>query len=197
VLNAGAGLHVQEDYVKWKGALFFRFVSTLVDADPDIQRFGMCTTRSLREEDSISRVIILLFRTLCAANYCLVNVLAVKHQTIFFSNFTEAIFHFNGYMDHKGMYMPISRQHHAGVMSNPAFPVSTAYNRFHQSERELALFSLQGPENKEYGFAHSGFLVAHTTISIVYLVALCEQLPKVTLCRAGSECGCTRRCSNT
>jgi hypothetical protein len=35
---------VQEDYVKWKGALFFRFVSTLVDADPDIQRFGAYNT---------------------------------------------------------------------------------------------------------------------------------------------------------
>lgn len=38
-----------------------------------------------------------------AANYCLVNMLAVKHQTIFFANFTESIFHFNGYMDHKRM----------------------------------------------------------------------------------------------
>ena len=28
----------QEDFVKWKGSLFFRFVSTLVDPHPDIAR---------------------------------------------------------------------------------------------------------------------------------------------------------------
>ena len=31
---------LQEEYVKWKGSLFFRFVSTLVDED--LKRFGMC-----------------------------------------------------------------------------------------------------------------------------------------------------------
>lgn len=29
---------LQEEYVKWKGSLFFRFVSTLVDSHPDIAR---------------------------------------------------------------------------------------------------------------------------------------------------------------
>lgn len=29
---------LQEDYIKWKGSLFFRFISTLVD--PDLRTFG-------------------------------------------------------------------------------------------------------------------------------------------------------------
>eukprot|EP00124_Ichthyophonus_hoferi_P001616 Ihof_evm2s89 gene=Ihof_evmTU2s89 len=87
---------LQEDYVKWKGSLFFRFISTLVDEDNDIRRF---------------------------AEFCLVNMLALKHPNIFFNNFVEAVFHFNGYMQHK------------------------IYNRFPQSPRELRLFCLQGPAN--------------------------------------------------
>ena len=31
---------LQEDYVKWKGALFFRFLTALIDTDYDIRRFG-------------------------------------------------------------------------------------------------------------------------------------------------------------
>lgn len=31
----------QEDFVKWKGALFYRFVTTLVDDDPEIRKFGL------------------------------------------------------------------------------------------------------------------------------------------------------------
>ena len=31
---------LQEDYIKWKGGLFFRFAVTLVDEDADLQRYG-------------------------------------------------------------------------------------------------------------------------------------------------------------
>ena len=31
----------QEDFVKWKGALFYRFITTLVDEDLEIRKFGL------------------------------------------------------------------------------------------------------------------------------------------------------------
>ena len=31
---------LQEDYIKWKGTLYFRFVSTLVDDDPELRKYG-------------------------------------------------------------------------------------------------------------------------------------------------------------
>ena len=34
----------QEDYIKWKGGLFYRFAVTLVDEDAELQRYGECTT---------------------------------------------------------------------------------------------------------------------------------------------------------
>ena len=33
-------IFLQEDFLKWKGSLFFRFVTTVVDADPEIKAFG-------------------------------------------------------------------------------------------------------------------------------------------------------------
>ena len=32
----------QEDYLKWKGSLFFRFILTLLDPQPEISSFGNC-----------------------------------------------------------------------------------------------------------------------------------------------------------
>ena len=32
----------QEDYLKWKGSLLFRFISSTVDEDDDIAQFGRC-----------------------------------------------------------------------------------------------------------------------------------------------------------
>lgn len=29
----------QEEFVKWKGSLFFQFVSTLIDSHPDVARY--------------------------------------------------------------------------------------------------------------------------------------------------------------
>ena len=39
----------QEDYIKWKGGLFYRFAVTLVDEDAELQRYGECTTWGGRE----------------------------------------------------------------------------------------------------------------------------------------------------
>uniref|UniRef100_A0A803W220 Condensin-2 complex subunit D3 n=1 Tax=Ficedula albicollis TaxID=59894 RepID=A0A803W220_FICAL len=65
---------LQEEYVKWKGCLFFRFVSVLVDPDPDIARF---------------------------AEYCVVHVLLKRNPAMFSQHFIECIFHFNSYEKHQ------------------------------------------------------------------------------------------------
>ncbi|XP_028931356.1 condensin-2 complex subunit D3 isoform X1 [Ornithorhynchus anatinus] len=65
---------LQEEFVKWKGSLFFRFVSCLVDLDPDIARFG---------------------------EFCLVHLLLKRNPVMFFQHFIECIFHFNSYEKHE------------------------------------------------------------------------------------------------
>uniref|UniRef100_A0A671KDB8 Condensin-2 complex subunit D3 n=1 Tax=Sinocyclocheilus anshuiensis TaxID=1608454 RepID=A0A671KDB8_9TELE len=65
---------LQEEYVKWKGALFFRFAIVLVDPDPAIA-------------------------DLC--EYCLVDLLLKKSPLMFSQHFIECIFHFNSYEKHK------------------------------------------------------------------------------------------------
>ncbi|XP_065110750.1 condensin-2 complex subunit D3 isoform X2 [Paramisgurnus dabryanus] len=65
---------LQEEYVKWKGALFFRFAVVLVDPDPTIA-------------------------DLC--EYCLVDLLLKKSPLMFSQHFIECIFHFNSYEKHK------------------------------------------------------------------------------------------------
>ena len=35
---------LQEDFLKWKGSLFFRFITALVDESKDIKHFGECKT---------------------------------------------------------------------------------------------------------------------------------------------------------
>ncbi|XP_067259126.1 condensin-2 complex subunit D3 [Chanodichthys erythropterus] len=65
---------LQEEYVKWKGALFFRFAVALVDPDPAIAE-------------------------LC--EYCLVDLLLKKSPLMFSQHFIECIFHFNSYEKHK------------------------------------------------------------------------------------------------
>ncbi|KAM7030154.1 condensin-2 complex subunit D3 [Acridotheres tristis] len=64
---------LQEEYVKWKGCLFFRFVSVLVDPEPDIARF---------------------------AEYCVVHVLLKRNPAMFSQHFIECIFYFNSYEKH-------------------------------------------------------------------------------------------------
>ncbi|NWU88406.1 CNDD3 protein, partial [Upupa epops] len=65
---------LQEEFVKWKDCLFFRFVSVLVDPNPDIARFG---------------------------EFCLVHVLLKRNPLMFSQHFIECIFHFNSYEKHE------------------------------------------------------------------------------------------------
>ncbi|KAM4703395.1 condensin-2 complex subunit D3 [Rhinophrynus dorsalis] len=65
---------LQEEFVKWKGSLFFRFVSVLVDPDPDIAKFG---------------------------EFCLVHLLLKRNPVMFSQHFIECIFHFNCYEKHE------------------------------------------------------------------------------------------------
>ncbi|MBZ3872259.1 Condensin-2 complex subunit D3 [Sciurus carolinensis] len=65
---------LQEEFVKWKGSLFFRFVSTLIDSHPDIARFG---------------------------EFCLAHLLLKRNPVMFFQHFIECIFHFNNYEKHE------------------------------------------------------------------------------------------------
>uniref|UniRef100_A0A8C4R3U0 Non-SMC condensin II complex subunit D3 n=1 Tax=Eptatretus burgeri TaxID=7764 RepID=A0A8C4R3U0_EPTBU len=60
----------QEEYLKWKGPLFYRFASVLVDKDPSIQRL---------------------------AEFCLTNVLLKKQPAVIFQHFVECIFYFNNF----------------------------------------------------------------------------------------------------
>ncbi|KAM8926969.1 condensin-2 complex subunit D3 [Pelodytes ibericus] len=65
---------LQEEFVKWKGSLFFRFVSVLVDPDPDIAKFG---------------------------EFCLVHLLLKRNPVMFSQHFIECVFHFNSYQKHE------------------------------------------------------------------------------------------------
>uniref|UniRef100_UPI00358EBBE4 condensin-2 complex subunit D3 isoform X2 n=1 Tax=Myxine glutinosa TaxID=7769 RepID=UPI00358EBBE4 len=60
----------QEEYLKWKGPLFYRFASVLVDKDSSIQRL---------------------------AEFCLTNVLLKKQPAVIFQHFVECIFYFNNF----------------------------------------------------------------------------------------------------
>uniref|UniRef100_A0AAX7VLI2 Condensin complex subunit 1 C-terminal domain-containing protein n=1 Tax=Astatotilapia calliptera TaxID=8154 RepID=A0AAX7VLI2_ASTCA len=65
---------LQEEFVKWKGSLFFDFMVALVDPVPAIV--------SLTE-------------------YCLLHLLLKKNPEMFSQHFIECIFHFNSYTKHK------------------------------------------------------------------------------------------------
>ncbi|KAM4730294.1 condensin-2 complex subunit D3 [Anableps anableps] len=65
---------LQEEFVKWKGSLFFRFMMALVDPVPAIA-------------------------SLC--EYCLLHRLLKKNPEMFSQHFIECIFHFNSYNKHK------------------------------------------------------------------------------------------------
>ncbi|XP_061692445.1 condensin-2 complex subunit D3 isoform X2 [Syngnathoides biaculeatus] len=64
---------LQEEFVKWKGSLFFRFMVGLVDPEPAIA-------------------------SLC--EYCLVHLLLKKNPEMFGQHFIECIYHFNSYSGH-------------------------------------------------------------------------------------------------
>ncbi|XP_069578567.1 condensin-2 complex subunit D3 [Brachyistius frenatus] len=65
---------LQEEFVKWKGSLFFRFMVALVDPVPALA-------------------------SLC--EYCLLHLLLKKNPEMFSQHFIECIFHFNSYSKHK------------------------------------------------------------------------------------------------
>uniref|UniRef100_A0A8B9FSC4 Condensin-2 complex subunit D3 n=1 Tax=Amazona collaria TaxID=241587 RepID=A0A8B9FSC4_9PSIT len=65
---------LQEEFVRWKNCLFFRFVTVLVDPCPDIARFG---------------------------EFCLVHLLLKRNPVMFSQHFIECIFHFNSYEKHE------------------------------------------------------------------------------------------------
>ncbi|XP_076344114.1 condensin-2 complex subunit D3-like [Tachypleus tridentatus] len=64
---------LQEDYIKWRGTVFYRMVMTLVDSNEDIR---------------------------CFAEYCLGHLLLRRHPHIFYQHFVECIFYFNCYLSH-------------------------------------------------------------------------------------------------
>lgn len=103
---------LQEEYVKWKGSLFFRFITVLVDPVQAIS-------------------------SLC--EYCLLHLLLKKNPEMFSQHFIECIFHFNSYTQHK------------------------SYNKFPQSDKEMASFSLKGPQHREKRFRIYRFLLEHFT----------------------------------
>ncbi|KAK5582956.1 hypothetical protein RB653_004546 [Dictyostelium firmibasis] len=123
---------LQEDYVKWRGSLFFRFVEALVDPSPIVKQF---------------------------ANYCLMNVLQIKYGTIqggpggasggnantakdhhgnvFFTHFIETIFVLNNCKAHPN-YNQIS--------ANPTFSLANIRNA---ANVNAVQFSHHGQENFE------------------------------------------------
>ncbi|KAL6061676.1 Condensin-2 complex subunit D3 [Balamuthia mandrillaris] len=65
---------LQEDYVKWKGTLFYRFVVALVDESHSVRQF---------------------------AHFCLHNFSTTKNAgNMFFNHFIDTIFHLNGCKQH-------------------------------------------------------------------------------------------------
>ncbi|KAK6973017.1 Condensin-2 complex subunit D3 [Biomphalaria glabrata] len=64
---------LQEEYVKWKGVLFFYYITTLIDENQEIKDL---------------------------AAFCLEHLLLQKHPNMFFHPFIECIFHFNSYHNH-------------------------------------------------------------------------------------------------
>ncbi|XP_066279789.1 condensin-2 complex subunit D3-L-like isoform X2 [Branchiostoma lanceolatum] len=64
---------LQEDFMKWKGTLFFRFVSVLVDPDDDTRK---------------------------SAEFCLVHLLSERQPGMYFNNFVQCVYHLNSYQHH-------------------------------------------------------------------------------------------------
>ncbi|KAL2078279.1 hypothetical protein ACEWY4_025964 [Coilia grayii] len=103
---------LQEEYLKWKDSLFFRYAAAMADSVGEIAK-------------------------LC--EYCLVDRLLKKNPQMFYQHFIECIVHFNSYDKHR------------------------KYNKFPQTEREKAMFSLRGPANQGKRFKIYKFLLKHFT----------------------------------
>ncbi|XP_063077652.1 condensin-2 complex subunit D3 [Engraulis encrasicolus] len=103
---------LQEEYLKWKDSLFFRYAAAMADSVPEIAK-------------------------LC--EYCLVDRLLKKNPNMFYQHFIECIVHFNSYDKHR------------------------KYNKFPQTDREKALFSLRGLNKQPKRFKVYKFLLKHFT----------------------------------
>ncbi|OXB65770.1 hypothetical protein ASZ78_004446 [Callipepla squamata] len=127
---------LQEEFVKWKDCLFFRFVSVLVDPNPDIaRRVVLRVLKSvifLDEKEFKVNKPISLFKPRFA-EFCLVHLLLKRNPVMFSQHFIECIFHFNSYEKHE------------------------KYNR------AKSLFSLRGKDNKEKRMLIYRFLLDHFT----------------------------------
>ncbi len=60
---------LKEDFLRWKGVLLYRFLSTLLDPNDEIRTF---------------------------AQFCLIHVLMVRFPDMFYNHFLECLFSFNG-----------------------------------------------------------------------------------------------------
>ena len=98
---------LQEDYVKWRGSLFFHFVMCLVDKEREIKQFGIFCVASLSVCMSVclSVALVLLFLyknsilwIFSLAKFCLVHL--TRHPEMFYQHFVQCIFQFNGYETH-------------------------------------------------------------------------------------------------
>ncbi|GAB1607831.1 condensin-2 complex subunit D3-like [Argonauta hians] len=64
---------IQEDYLKWKGPLFYHFIMTYLDETVELQKFS---------------------------EFCFVHCLLVRNPNLMFCHFLECIFYFNHYQKH-------------------------------------------------------------------------------------------------
>ncbi len=178
---------LQEDYIKWRGSLFFHFASSLVD--PELSRFS---------------------------EFCLQHLLLVRHPGMFYQHFVECIFFFNSYEKHKGVCMrmvsirymcahvvmvrllspspslsplpslsslppllfppspssspfPFYSLHSTPppppppLPLPPTLPLPAVYNQFKQTKREKHLFSLKGKKKADSRMTIYTFLLSNMT----------------------------------
>ncbi len=123
---------LQEDFVKWKGTLFYRFVVSLADPSNEIRLFGKWYIHFWSHEFPLL-LSLQIYLTCCfffllysSANLCLTTLLRNKNPLMFFNHFIETIFHLNDYKQHP------------------------SYNQFPQSDKEREIFSLHGRQQRRY-----------------------------------------------
>ena len=122
----------QEDYVKWKGPLFYRFVTAVVDESAEVREFGRPSASPPRPRRNGSRLtpsrpggrgrggVRACVRGWCpsTASFCLVQVLLSKYPLMFYSNFQECLYILNGVQPTRGEHS--LRGAHEGAASGVA-----------------------------------------------------------------------------
>ncbi|KAF4009542.1 hypothetical protein G4228_000408 [Cervus hanglu yarkandensis] len=155
---------LQEDFVRWKGCLFFRFVITVVDPNPEVASTG---------------------------EVCLVHLLLKRNPTIFYQHFIEGIFHFTSYEKHESFNRfpqsersvprrgwhggpggvgvgSLPARHASPLVCSPGERGPSAWPRGCAETvllcpREKRLFSLKGGKNRERRMRIYKFLLEHFT----------------------------------